>query len=153
MKHWINSVKYFFIVTRDENRDKTLIKDIQDAVAIRNGIVSVASLHTLEQEERLSIPKRAECILTIGGDGTMIEAAQQLSESTVPFLGLNRGHLGYLCDVDEESVFDAIDILMNGQYEVEERMMLAGKIYQNTKGITKEKELYYIRACYFINKF
>ncbi|MBR1629712.1 MAG: NAD(+)/NADH kinase, partial [Lachnospiraceae bacterium] len=42
--------------------------------------------------------------------------------------GINRGHLGYLCELDEESVYGAINALLEGEVVIEERMMLEGYI-------------------------
>ena len=58
----------------------------------------------------------------------MIRAAQNIFGKNIPIIGINRGHLGYLCDLDEESVFEGIDALMSGDYSIEERMMVTGHL-------------------------
>lgn len=45
----------------------------------------------------------------------------------IPLIGVNMGTLGYLCELERSTVFDAIDKLFNDQYELEERMLIAGK--------------------------
>lgn len=72
------------------------------------------------------IPKETECVLVLGGDGTLIRAASSLTASRLPLIGVNMGTLGYLCELEESSVFPAIDQLMADTYMVEERMMLSG---------------------------
>lgn len=81
------------------------------------------------------IPKNTECVLVLGGDGTLIRAAAMLVESKIPLIGVNMGTLGYLCELEESSVFEAIDRLMADDYMVEQRMMLQGH------GIKAGKEL------------
>ena len=53
-------------------------------------------------------------------------------------IGINRGHLGYLCDLDNDSVFDALDSLLADDYSVEERMMLSGRIIHEDGHAGKE---------------
>lgn len=53
-------------------------------------------------------------------------------------IGINRGHLGYLCDLDDESVYDAIDALMADDYAIEERMMLSGHIIDAAGKVGKD---------------
>lgn len=72
------------------------------------------------------IPPETECVLCVGGDGTLIRAARELVERQIPVLGINRGHVGYLCELDRNSVFSAIDRLLEDNYMPEKRMMLTG---------------------------
>lgn len=62
----------------------------------------------------------------LGGDGTLIRAAAALVKSRLPLIGVNLGTLGYLCELEEKDVFEAVDKLMKDDYMVEERMMLGG---------------------------
>lgn len=77
--------------------------------------------------EMIDVPKDTECILTVGGDGALIRASKRTFGSFVPLLGINKGHLGYLCDLDEESAFNAIDELISNHFEIEERMLIKGR--------------------------
>ena len=68
----------------------------------------------------------AECVIVLGGDGTLVRAARDMAGIGVPLIGVNLGTLGYLCELDKISVFPAIDRMFEDQYEVEDRMMLEG---------------------------
>lgn len=72
------------------------------------------------------IPENTECILVLGGDGTVIRAATKIRQRRIPLIGVNLGTLGYLCELEENTIFPAIDCLMKDDYFTEERMMLAG---------------------------
>ena len=72
------------------------------------------------------IPKETDCVLVLGGDGTLIRAASKLNTCNLPVIGVNLGTLGYLCELEESNVFAAIDQLMAKNYIIEERMMLSG---------------------------
>lgn len=72
------------------------------------------------------IPEDTECILVLGGDGTLIRAATRVQSMQIPLIGVNLGRLGYLCELEEATVFPAIDRLMADEYITEERIMLCG---------------------------
>ena len=64
----------------------------------------------------------------LGGDGTLIRAATKVESLGIPLIGVNLGTLGYLCELEETSVFAAIDRLMSDQFTIEERIMLSAQI-------------------------
>lgn len=76
------------------------------------------------------IPDKTECIIVLGGDGTLLQAARDVVDKNIPMLGINLGNLGYLAEIDMSSIYPALDQLMAGDYEVEERMMLLGRVYR-----------------------
>ena len=84
------------------------------------------------------IPKNAECVLVLGGDGTLLQAARDLVHVDVPLLGVNMGTLGFLAEVDKETLFSSLDQLLDDRYEVEDRMMLSGTIYRGEEIIGKD---------------
>lgn len=80
-----------------------------------------------------NISSRAECILILGGDGTMLQAARETAGRNIPLLGINLGTLGYLAEVEVHSLEEALDKLLKGEYETEERMMVCGTIHHQNK--------------------
>lgn len=123
-------MKDFFIVARnEEERNLALIKDIISYIEKKGGTCSYQVNPEDNSNEKLNVPEQAQCILTIGGDGTLIRAAQNTAGKNIPLLGINRGHLGYLCDLDDENIYSGIDRLLQEKYEIEQRMMLSGYIH------------------------
>ena len=122
-------MKHFFIVARNEETQKQeLVQRLADYIKEKGGICSCTSNPEDDQAAEVTVPDDTECIFTIGGDGTLIRAAQNTFGSNVPLIGVNCGHLGYLCELDESNVFDAVDALFEDRYQVEKRMMLSGHI-------------------------
>ena len=76
------------------------------------------------------IPDDTQCIIVLGGDGTLLQAARDVVHKEIPLLGINLGHLGFLAEVDQTSLYSSLDQLMADDYEVEERMMLEGRVYR-----------------------
>ena len=79
-------------------------------------------------EDGLSLPKDTDCVLVLGGDGTLIRAARELHSFDVPILGINMGTLGYLTEVEVQNMEASLDLLLDGNPMVEERMMLKGTV-------------------------
>lgn len=64
-------------------------------------------------------------VISLGGDGTMLRAAQYAHASDVPLLGVNLGTLGYLTEVDAAHEIEALRRVLAGDYETQDRMMLS----------------------------
>ena len=75
------------------------------------------------------IPEGTQCILVLGGDGTLLQAARDVVYRKIPMLGINLGTLGFLAEVDRQSIHAALDKLIADDYEIEERMMLPERIH------------------------
>ena len=84
------------------------------------------------------IPQDTQCIIVLGGDGTLLQAARDVVHLDIPLLGINLGNLGFLAEVNQTSLYSALDQLMADDYEVEERMMLEGRVYRGRKLIGQD---------------
>lgn len=106
-----------------------LTEKVISYIASRGGTVSYVVCvgkdghHAIHRE---LIPPETECIFVIGGDGTLIRAARDVVGFEIPLIGINLGNLGYLCELEENTVCDAIEELFLDHYTVEKRMMLDG---------------------------
>src|SRR6185436_995943 len=70
------------------------------------------------------IAERADIVIAIGGDGTLLYAARLVARHGVPLLGINRGRLGFLTDVMPQNMMVAIDAALDGKLASEERTLL-----------------------------
>jgi NAD+ kinase len=70
----------------------------------------------------------ADLVVAIGGDGTMLFAAQLVVGRGIPLLGINRGRLGFLTDISPEDMVAAFDAVLDGRYETDVRSMLAATL-------------------------
>lgn len=69
-----------------------------------------------------------DVVLVLGGDGTLLSAARLASSFGKPVLGINMGHLGFLTELDADEFQPALERVMAGDYAVEERMMIEGRL-------------------------
>lgn len=68
------------------------------------------------------------CCIVLGGDGTLIRTSRVLCEKGVPVVGINLGMLGFLSVVEKNDIEKALGYILDGNYEVEDRLMLRADI-------------------------
>ena len=74
---------------------------------------------------------KADLVVVLGGDGTMISTARMIGGREVLVLGVNYGSLGYLTDFRIEEMFPALESIIAGQYEIDRREMLEAELVRN----------------------
>ena len=121
--------KFMLITNFYKDRDLALSKRIAGYIREKGGTVGICTNNMDEGDGQVfdlsEIPRDTECILVLGGDGTLIRAATGTQELQIPLIGVNMGTLGYLCELEEATVFDALDQLFQDNYTTEERIMLS----------------------------
>ena len=87
------------------------------------------------------IPDDVDCVLVLGGDGTLLQASRDLTERDLPLLGINMGTLGYLAEVDRKGIEPALERLLAGEYQIVSRMMISGEVYHQGKKVMEDLAL------------
>ncbi|MEJ0087749.1 MAG: NAD(+)/NADH kinase [Pseudomonadota bacterium] len=85
-----------------------------------------ADLVTRLPEEEIAA--RADLVIAIGGDGTLLYAARLVAHRGVPLIGINRGRLGFLTDVLPQDMLESVDAALEGRCERDERALLEARI-------------------------
>ena len=80
------------------------------------------------------IPKDVECIIALGGDGTLLHASRDLVDTSLPLIGVNLGTLGYLAEIELSNIVPTLDRLIADDYFIENRMMLQGTVVTASGG-------------------
>lgn len=80
-------------------------------------------------------PERNELAIVLGGDGTILRAAEMFRDSAVPLLGLNLGRVGFLAELEAEDVDTLIDVIVARSWLVERRRALAVQVHNPDGGI------------------
>jgi len=89
--------------------------------------ISVFVEEQLAKEMNCDLPiltEAVDVIIALGGDGTLLRAARYAIKWDIPLLGINLGRVGFLTEVEHESLEEALDRLAQGSFEIEERMLL-----------------------------
>lgn len=124
-------MEHFCIITNsDKDANASLAKHIVDWLEQKGGSCLVLENRQWQSggvrhfTDTRQIPEEIECAIVLGGDGTMIQAAIDLVHRDLPILGVNTGTLGFLTAVEQNSIDHALERLFQGEYVVEERIML-----------------------------
>jgi NAD+ kinase len=72
-----------------------------------------------------------EVVVVIGGDGTILRAAELARECGTPLLGVNLGHVGFLAEAESDDVDSTIDAIVHRRYTSEERLTLDVEVYRD----------------------
>ena len=118
-------MKYFCVVAMSEKPEIAVAAEkIKKYLEDRGCVCSVNSGYA----KRENIPFETECAIVLGGDGTLLQAARELLETRIRLIGINFGNLGFLAEVEKDSIETALDRLIMDQFTVEKRMLLNGSI-------------------------
>ncbi|MBD3169182.1 MAG: NAD(+) kinase [candidate division Zixibacteria bacterium] len=85
----------------------------------------IDSAEALIPKEQLSA--KCDCILSLGGDGTMLATARAVGSSGTPILGINLGSLGFLTQQPEKALISSLEQIFNDNFEIEKRMVLEAR--------------------------
>jgi NAD+ kinase len=97
-------------------RPRVLTKELSDLSERARAVIEPA-----EEDQPLD---EAELVVVLGGDGTILRAAEVVRGTPVPLLGVNLGHVGFLAESEREDLVEAVHRIAERRYEVEERMTL-----------------------------
>ncbi len=86
--------------------------------------ITVVKLYEIELDDFNKVTKDLDYVIIIGGDGTILSFIHKITNKSVKILGINCGNLGYLTDVDGDNYKNAVDNLIEGNYKIEERIMV-----------------------------
>ena len=75
-------------------------------------------------------PTECELVVVIGGDGTILRAAELTHGTSTPLLGVNLGHVGFLAEAESEDVEKMIEMIVARKYSSEERLTLDVSVYR-----------------------
>lgn len=89
----------------------------------------------------MEIPETIDLAVVLGGDGTLLSAARLLERRPIPIVGVNLGGLGFLTVISRESCFSQLQSILDGYYELEERMRLKVTILRDQKEIFTHRVL------------
>lgn len=108
------------------------VDDRDDLVAADGRFSDVAVLGQEVEADEL------ELAIVLGGDGTILRAAELVRGSGAPVLGINMGHVGFLAEIERDDMDDAVRRVIARDYEVEERLALSIRVKDKQGGVVYE---------------
>jgi NAD+ kinase len=94
----------------------------RDGVAVLGGPVLDSRVCVVPSDEHAA--SDADVVVVLGGDGTVLRAAERARASEAPLFGVNLGHVGFLAEAESEDLIAVVDAIVHRRWVVEERMTL-----------------------------
>ena len=141
---------FYIIVSENDQKSARQIEKTKRSIikSLRRYDFVSCDTHEGFLERGFKIPREVECVITIGGDGTMLRAARAAFGGSVLFIGINRGHMGYLTEISELTDYDEFtDRLVNDDFKIQERMMLSARAERDGRIIYKDFALNDVLMC------
>jgi NAD+ kinase len=122
------------LIKKLETEHINLIIEEEFSIFLENNIRFNKSISTFNSYETLK--NKADFLLSIGGDGTLLKAVTYVRESEIPIMGINTGRLGFISSISADQIDDAITDILKGNYKINERTLLE---LSSDKNLFKEK--------------
>jgi NAD+ kinase len=113
------------------------------AVELQQNLASTFAIYTISDVNIPGMTKSTladlppiEVAVVLGGDGTMLRAAEVTQEHDIPLLGVNLGHVGFLSEVERSKISDVIHALVNKTYVIDPRITLAYSVERDGEVVT-----------------
>ncbi len=121
---------------------KGTLRDVVAWLRARNinvilGETSATLLGELDGYQDAQLSNKADVLLVLGGDGTMLNAARLAAERSIPILGVNMGGLGFLTEVRLENLYPSLERVFANDYVLDERLMLQTHIHRDGETIAQ----------------
>ena len=133
---------------KDKNPDLALALDMISKWAVEHPQVTFCVLDNLKDlaHKPIKVVKentlcKADLLMAIGGDGTVLSAAHMALGHDTPILGVNAGRVGFLAETRVEGLSQTLDSLLAGDFSTRERMMIDAVVYHGKKQIAKQTVL------------
>ncbi len=118
------------------------VRDVLDFLK-QSGYSVVFETETAEHLNMPDIPsmsaqgigEKADVVIVMGGDGTMLGIARQLAPYEVPLIGINQGRLGFMTDIPRDGMLPVLAKILGGTHKAERRSLLEGRVLRDGKPI------------------
>ena len=129
MSKKVNSVLLVIHPTR--NKALTTARDLTKLLKEKN--LDVFATIKLDGAKDFNDSSKVDLAVVLGGDGTMLRAAEIFRGKKLPILGINLGHVGFLAEIERPSLSDIANAITAGSFEIEERMSLSYQLLRGGK--------------------
>ena len=75
--------------------------------------------------------ENADAVIVLGGDGTILKSAESCARRNIPILGINLGRVGFMAEIEQDGIPEAVDRLLAGDYRIQKRMMMKTEIIRD----------------------
>ena len=112
-----------------------LLLSLNITVTIEEQTASCMTATDLMTCNTQDVPKKVDLVIVVGGDGSLLNAAHIALEHNIPIIGVHRGRLGFLTDINPNTL-ELIRDVIHGDYKEEQRFLLEATLQQQKRTIT-----------------
>lgn len=106
----------------------TYLRSIKATIGVEKETGEQLGLTDFPLEEAEQLVKKHDLLIVVGGDGSLLSAARWAVESNKPILGINRGRLGFLTDINPQFLSTQLSSILSGDYQTETRFLLEANL-------------------------
>jgi NAD+ kinase len=110
-------------------------------VLVSEDLPPAAATGPVSRVDERTIAARADLVIAIGGDGTLLYAARMVARQGAPLLGINRGRLGFLTDVMPQDVVACVDAALAGRCDFDRRPLLSASLHDSGTRVSESLAL------------
>ena len=118
----------------------TFLQDLNQPFLIESETAASLGHPNLSAVPRDTLTKQCQLLIVVGGDGSLLHAAHTVLHDEIPVVGINRGRLGFLTDINPAEL-QKIKAILDGQYILEKRFLLTTKIEHAGKSLGERDAL------------
>ncbi len=132
--------KYLIVVNPEKDIELNITNRARDYIISRGGSCRIVDGFDFCSETCITreLTGDAECILVLGGDGTLLKVAGEIEDIDIPLYGINLGTVGFLTEGEVSGLNTILDRLLSDDFSIEERMMIKG-VVKKTDGTEYRK--------------
>ncbi|MCR4717649.1 MAG: NAD(+)/NADH kinase [Lachnospiraceae bacterium] len=124
-----------YVILRNEEKEDSLNIALETLDYIKDfgGEADIIARNLDTMREPIDVDDDVDCVIVLGGDGSILRTVRGLNSKSVPIVGVNLGHLGFLTQTEPAGIKKLVSRLMNDEYRIDERMMLEGTVTTDGK--------------------
>ncbi len=111
------------------------------SVTIESNTAKTLGIDELPRVEMSAIGQVSDLVIVLGGDGTMLASARALLDAGIPLVGINHGRLGFLTDITNDALPQAIEQLLQGQFIPEHRIMIKAQVIRDGQVLSEGRAM------------
>lgn len=135
---------FYIVYNPDKDDDAQVLARLRDYIQGKNcvsGYMDCYSFSALGKDEVVRVLSGYDCILVLGGDGTLLNAASTVSHVDVPLFGINLGTVGFLTEGEVTNLAAIMERLLSDDFSIQERMMVRGSVRSGNNAVLRKRAL------------
>ena len=135
---------FYIVYNPDKDDDAQVLARLRDYIQEKNcvsGYMDCYSFSALGKDDVVRVLSGYDCILVLGGDGTLLNAASTVSHVDVPLFGINLGTVGFLTEGEVTNLAAIMERLLSDDFSIQERMMVRGSVRSGDNAVLRKRAL------------